>query len=209
MRKEQSQAPRQLEPRWLRTTGLSLVALFVGVPLLAFIAFFALRLAPIVIAVIAWALLYRLVKREDVAPYTYSRFACGLLVAWALDGLLFRAAVGYLHGSFRHFVPAIIVVSVLVGFFVYRGLPNEPVKREQWFMREKLVAKAKATGLSGNPLVTLGHPFAGFASFLLMLFLMVYVVTPVLTTYLPSYSAFWTNMLSTASDTDDGSPEPP
>ncbi len=163
----------------------------------ALLALFTVRAAPIVLAAAACILIYRLIVRHDVAPYTYSRSACALLIAWAVDGLLHRTAVDALPGSFTHFVPAIVVVSAFVAFFAWRELPKQPIKREQWFIREKLVAQAKAKGTPGNPLITLSHPFAVYLSLLLMLFTMDYAIMPVLGGFFPRYSSYWTDLLST------------
>ena len=145
--------------------------------------------------------------------YTYGRFACALLIAWVVDALLFRLSVADLPGLFRHFVPAIIVVSAFVGFYAWQVLPKEPVKQEQWFMREKLVAKAKAVGSTDNPLITWYHPFAVYLSLLLMLFSMTYAVMPTLAAYFPQYSSYWSDMLGTGGNSlkssDNDQPEPP
>ena len=180
---------------------------------LTLIAFFTIKAAPFVLAIAVWILLHRLIVRHDVAPYTYSRFAFALLVAWIVDGLLFRLSVGDLPGSFRHFVPAMVVVSAFVGFYAWQELPKEPIKQEQWFMREKLIARAKATGATNNPLITWNHPFAFYLSLLLMLFSMTYAVMPVLTAYFPQYSSYWSNVLGIEGDgrklPDSEQPEPP
>lgn len=202
---EQSQAPRPLEPRWLRTTGLTVVALFVGVPLLVLVLFVVVGLAPYIIAVIAWILLYRLVIRYDAAPYTYGRFASALLVAWALDAALFRGAVETLPALFRHFVPAIIVVSVFAGFYAWNTLPTSPAKRGVWPKSNYVASSAPhELGPAPQPVVVESHPFAAFASFMLMLFVMAYVVMPILTACIPSYASLWSIKSSTDNESPNG-----
>jgi hypothetical protein len=170
-----------------------------GFPL-ALLAFFTVNAAPFVPAIAAWLLLHRLIVRHDIPPYTYSRFAFALLIAWVVDGFLFRVTVGGLPGLYRHFVPAIVVVSAFVAFYAWRELPQKAIKSEQWFMREKLIAKTKAEGTPGNPLITFSHPFAIYLSLLLMLFSMTYAIMPVLAACFPRYNSYWSDMLGIAGD---------
>jgi hypothetical protein len=174
-----------------------------GLPALALLIFLTITAAPLVLTVVAWVLLYRLVVRNDVPPYTYGRFAFALLIAWAVEGFLFKVAVGAVPGLYRHFVPAIVVVSAFVGFFAWQELPQKPVTHEQWFMRQKLIAKAKAAGTRGNPLIVTSHPFALYLSLLLAVFTMTYAVMPVLTTFFPAYGSYWTDWLPATSDKSD------
>lgn len=176
-----------------------------GLPALALLIILTITAAPLVLTVVAWVLLYRLVVRNDVPPYTYGRFTFALLIAWVVDGFLFKVAVGTAPGLYRHFVPAIVVVSAFVGFFAWQELPQKPITREQWFMRQKTIAKAKAAGTRGNPLIVTSHPFAVFLSLLLAAFTMTYAVMPVLTTFFPRYGSYWTDWLPAISDKSDSS----
>lgn len=155
----------------------------------------AIFFAPLSVAILTWVLLYNLVRRYDIAPYIYGRFIAALLIAWAVDGVLFRLSVKLIPESFRHLAPAIIVVSVFAGFHTWNMLPTKAARERESPKSEYLPAKVEPGPLRAyEPIEVEKHPFAGFVAFMIMLFAMSYVLMPLITHYMPQYRSFWTDV---------------
>lgn len=105
----------------------------------------------------------------DKAPWHQTRAAFALLVGWLADVILYRVALTWLPGSFRHFVPAIIVVSAYLAYLV-------------WDMTRSNVDRA-----AEKPEPGLWNPIAGRTAFVLAIFLLVYVEGPLLHHFFPHY----------------------
>lgn len=107
-----------------------------------------------------WYLGARLLTDADRPPWEVSTFFVALLTAWAVDYILFRAAIPY----GRRFAPAVIVVSIALGYVAWRAGDQS----------------ARASKGYANPhRIVLGC--------LLAAFLIPYVVSPVFGHYLPGF----------------------
>lgn len=125
----------------------------------------------------------------DVVPWERTRVAIALLSAWLADWFLYRIAVVWLPGSFRHFVPGIVVVSVYIGYVVWR-------MTERWPQPDPPEPPKGGRSLNKG--------MAALAGALLAIFVMVNVVVPVLNHYLPSY---WSNVTSAFFGSFDENPD--
>lgn len=105
----------------------------------------------------------------DDFPWERTRVAIALLTAWLADSILYVFAVGYLSRGFRHFVPSIIVVSLYIGYLAWRITAQ--------------YAKPDASKADNNN----ANPMGLFAALLLAIFVMFYVVDPLMNHFFPWY----------------------
>lgn len=122
--------------------------------------------APIIFTGIMW-FICAMWYFADKKPWERSRFAIALLVAWAVDALLFRLAIVNAAGFYRHLVPGIVVVSIFAGYEAWRVTASNNRK----------------TDSAEKP----SNPFAAFGAALLAIFLMLNVVSPTMNHFFPSY----------------------
>jgi hypothetical protein len=134
-------------------------------------------LSPIVLFAILW-FVCAWVAMKDREPWEASRFLGAVLVAWAIDTFLFIMSVTDMPRSYRHFSPAIVVISVLSGYVAWRLLNNHALERN---------------GAESNP-------FASLVGFAAALFLMYYVISPAMFHLFPHHWSF----VSTFTSSDDG-----
>lgn len=161
----------------------------VGWAVIIIVLFFIVRLAlsaiPVVVAIATWYLLYRLIKAYDKTPYIYSRFFTALLVSWAI---IFPS----MHPPQEAYAPTprfllgVVTVAVFVGFCVWNALAVKTATESKWSTDPQAVS---------GWVTTENHPFAGFASFTLMLFTMAYLLMPMLVAFFPQYASFWSHFL--------------
>ena len=160
----------------------SFVFVLVIAGIVMYFAFFT-NWAPIVFFVLLWFFCFVLFL-ADSPPLEKTRVAIALLIAWIADSFLYAVAVG--HSNFRHFVPAIVVVSLYLGYIAWRLTSKYANPRES---RE-----------GSHP--EFSNPLAAVAGAMLAIFLMLYVVSPAMNHYFPSY---WHSVTNWHLDDDSGS----
>jgi hypothetical protein len=167
---------------WLVTLAIGAVVL---VALFA-VAFF-LHLLPIAAAIVLFFVSLIIMHAVDKFPWRHSRFVTSLLTVYFVDWVLFYAATYYAPKEFRHYVPAIIVVSVAAGYVAWIllgkkvvevGPPTEDKRLESWF--------------------PLG------AAIMIAAFILVSVVSPYMSHHFPS--AWWPPSGSLPSNDSGGGP---
>jgi hypothetical protein len=123
----------------------------------------------------------------DRAPWEASRFVISLLVAWLLDLFLFKIVVTNAPESYRHLVPGIIVVSILGGYLSWRLCLNA-------------VEVNARNAESSDPEST--NPFKWFGGFLVAIFVMANVISPIMYHYMP---VRWSQAINFSGLMDDDS----
>lgn len=89
---------------------------------------------------------------------------------------------------YYYFAPAVVIASAFAGFCAWTMLPATPLEQESWRFTPGASAEPSRSAVKE---VTERHPFAGGASFLMMLFAMTYLVTPIVRTFFPTFKWFW------------------
>jgi hypothetical protein len=174
--------------RFLEATGTVLgcgffIAITAGIGYFVFTS----GLAPIGFFAITWFGCAVLVMADN-RPWERTRVGLALLVGWLVDLLLYRLAIVWTPGAFRHFVPGIIVASVYAAYLTWRVTESYTRPSE-----EGRISK-------------LDNPMWALASLLLAIFLMSYVVGPGLSHFFPPYWQRVTSALFNSfneSDSDD------
>jgi hypothetical protein len=139
---------------------------------------FSTTWAAIIIFVALWFICLCAVA-FDKEPWEASRFLSALLVAWGIDTLLFRLSVAQAPRYYRHFSPAVIVISIVAGYITWRLTAD--VARDHKGEKDAV-------------------PFALFGSFLVAAFLMVYVISPTMGHFFPYY---WHNVTNFVGEDED------
>jgi hypothetical protein len=167
------------------TTGVSLLFLLGIAGGIAFFAF-TTQWAPVAFALIVWFLCLTFFM-GDAAPRERTRVIMALLVSWGADAFLYRLALGNDPGGFRRLVPAIVIVSIYLGYETWRMTAAYTEVKVDWNGREQ------------------SNPMAFVAAVLLCIFLMLNVVSPLMNHMFPSY---W-QRVTAWHFSDDDSPDAP
>jgi fucose 4-O-acetylase-like acetyltransferase len=151
---------------WIGLGAALIIGLTIVIAIVAVIGFLAIFTpwAPILLTVALWFASASLFAR-DRAPYEASRFGAALIVAWAVDAVLFRILTREAPHSYQQLVPGLIVFSVFAGYLAWRQMAQMTEQKD-----------------GTNPLLL-------FGSFSLAIFLMFNAVSPVMTHLFPGYWA--------------------
>ena len=167
---------------------------------------------PVILGCLLWVLCF-VFFLCDGGSLEKTRVAIALLIAWLIDQYLYAVAVAHAT-TFRHFVPAIVVVSLYSGYLAWRvasvcakplQVPDDSIPVRLRDLNNVIhTSSVRSDVKTAERLRDLHLKFAAFAALLLAIFLMVYVVSPLENHY---FGPFW--HAATSWNPEDSDPEHP